>query len=82
MYKLFTVKSLMVSFIIQFICSTIASGLVSLSPITKIKEIYFLNIVLNLAVRAMMLLIILYIKNKNKYENIYKYIFKLFIFHN
>lgn len=70
MYKLFTVKSLMVSFIIQFICSTIASGLVSLSPITKIKEIYFLNIVLNLAVRAMMLLIILYIKNKNKYENI------------
>lgn len=70
MYKLFSAKSLIVSFIIQFICSTIASGILSLIPITKIKEIYFLNIVLNLTVRAIMLLITLYTKNKNEYENI------------
>lgn len=70
MYKHFSEKLLMVSFIIQFICSTIASGILSLIPITKIKEIYFLNIVLNLTVRTIMLLIIIYTKNKNEYENI------------
>ena len=70
MYKHFSAKLLMVSFIIQFICSTIASGILSLIPITKIKEIYFLNIVLNLTVRTIMLLIIIYTKNKNEYENI------------
>lgn len=70
MYKRFSAKPVMVCFIIQFICSTIASGLLSLIPITKIKEIYLLNIVFNLAVRSIMLLIILFTKNKNEYENI------------
>lgn len=84
-YKSFSVKLIITSFIAQFICSIISSSLLNVIPISEINEIYFYNIILNLAVRTAALAIVLYIKNE--YENIKafikiipKYIYALILF--
>lgn len=69
-YKKISVKSIMISLIIQFMCSNITSALFVLIPVNDKKESYFFNIILHLFIRLIVLLIVMYINNTDNHEYI------------
>lgn len=86
-FKNFSIKSVIIPFILQFICSNITSGLFVIFNSNKLREIYFFNIVMHLIVRLIILLTVAYINKNEKFNNIKNiiylvpnYIFVLILF--
>lgn len=69
-YKKINIRSIIISLIIQFMCSNITSAIFVLIPVNDKKEYYFLNIILHLFIRLIVLLIILFINKTDNHDHI------------
>lgn len=69
-YKEFNVKLVIISFIIQFLCSNITSALLVLIFLFNTKNLYILDIILHLLIRLTVLFIVLYINNKDNHDSV------------
>lgn len=69
-YKKFNAKLIIISFIIQFICSNTTSALLVLISLFDTKNLYILDVILHLLVRLTVLFTALYINSKDNYNSI------------
>lgn len=69
-FKNLSIKSVIISFIIQFICSNITSGLFVIFTSNELKKTYFFNIILHLIIRIIILIVVIYINKNEKYANV------------